>query len=354
MGLFGYGTEPVAPKSTRLDFAPVDFLESSKNIEKLRNNAFFDQGYERLVFNNFDFTKDHPFCDIINLAISGKFIFHNALFTFTQLEKLLEVDFDLSCSTYRAHVSWIQYHDLYDISDPCNLKSLHGLRVDFNNEDLREYPDNLLALCKPVNLKNTKITSGQLYTLLEKCSYHEQLDLSGISFEGVSLSILIKKYSDRLFYRSHGAILLKETKVQYAIFDEESLALCALNPKYYAWFNENNLSFSFQFNGNIIPINRDSLLMQLEDEKKSITPRMASPLPFFENVHNVLKKDKMLLTPLSFSTMKPGEKLLWVFYCAHHHPEGDVGKYIWRTLGINKKFGYVYEPATDVNPFKYA
>ncbi|MDP1575037.1 MAG: hypothetical protein Q8L78_08945 [Coxiellaceae bacterium] len=350
---------------------------TSDDLLKIIDGTFFFEGYTQLIFFGFDFTKDTQYdcvldknkpyekttiflSKIIPSINCNAYIFHNTVFTAPQVKVLLENNCNLSLSTYKLNepIEFLEYYeDFYPLCNSENYNRLHGVQVNFHDCDLATAEENILSVCSPVTFMNTTVSQAQIIALIANKSATKSIDLCHISFEKTEIAELIEKYHTRLSFEGYSTssdkISLRDSSINNAILDVKTLAFFALNPEYHHWFFERDFSFSLKFDDVIIPgLTVDALLEKCLVGQTPRTTSVHSPLSFFDALYTTIKNDGAIkeleaIRKLIFSEMNPVKKMLWVFYCAENHPATDIGKKIWRLLGINKKYGYVSAPTAE-------
>lgn len=334
----GYPTD-TPTETKRIDFFYRDFFDENGDVKTtlfaniLENDLL--QDYTTIVLHDFDFTKEEGFHIILTHVISEKHVFHNATFSFPQLEILLSRHFDLSRCTYKTPPLLLQeYWELYQLCSPDHLSSLHGACVTFENATLNNYPENIIACCTPINFKNTRATEAQLLSLFNQRPPHFIADLKHFIFSNMDLSVLVKNYADRL--------KLGNTSIEHCIFDLDALSICAVEPKFHMWFSHDAVSFSMKFNDWFIPDMRIPYLS--EKITRHSTPRLMSEKNPFEILQDILNADEKIFEKPMISNLSNGQKMLWLFYCMVQHPHHDLSKRLYRILGINRQFNAITHP----------
>ena len=321
----------------------------------LQTRRYLADGYTKVIFNCFDFTRSHD-CNKLLPLVSPEFVFIQAEFTIQQIENLLLRNFDLSRCTYRVRepINLDHYVHLYESCAINNVQNrLHGVPVDLSDCDLRGCPDDFLVSCTLHSTSDTNISEAQLYFLL---SYKEKeklksFNLSGLLFSNVDISQMIKNYNHMLSFNVvstfdlSGTIYLGNSSIQNAIMDLDTILYFSRTLKFQDWFKAENLIFKLRFEDGLlhhdVEVNVDHLILKLQggshellgNSSRNATPRLFMANGFFKKLEKTLFKGETFSENLSFDQMKNGEKLLWVIRFAVENPQSPVAKYFWQTLG---------------------
>ena len=162
---------------------PASLTPDEKNLfQYLMDKRFLKDGYTEVIFYNFDFSRvteeEKILCDLL-LHVDQHFTFIQTTFTFPQIDNLLRmpnVTLEKSIYNTQYQASFEEYSRLFHYClEQEKIAGLHGIRVDFSKADLTTLPEDIVAACQPISLKNTRITSVQLQKFLIQHPQDERL-----------------------------------------------------------------------------------------------------------------------------------------------------------------------------------
>lgn len=314
----------------------------------LREKRYKKDGYTRVRLMNFDFNHEESleeskrkYTQLFTL-ISGEITLCQAVLSAHQLRLLLWNDVDLSRSSYAVPggVSLEEYVACYEYRASSHaLASLHDVTVHCEEADLRQCPDNFLAVCKSAWLKGALITQWQLGDLLSAFPRKKNLNLKGLVLRDLDISRLLKEFDDFIDfsdkpYQQEKCICLADTSIEGASIDICVLANLKSKYKYAHWFNATDKIFKICYEEGLeeieVPISVDKFL---EDVKRKLPSTGLKSLfgdKLVAHLNNQYRKNNNAFD--DFAKMSLGEKFLWVCHCANQYPDSAISHAFWKVV----------------------